>query len=738
MKQNKTSVLTLIILMTLSTFMGVFSFTAIVSAKQTIPDAEPLAIGNKISQSNYGLSGSGSLRSSSLPKTSDPVIDGDYFIVGDIAEWLTLDDYNGYYFFTNFTLRAIGNYAEIWVQNLPDRLFEEGDPRNNPAYQAPDDNGIMRYYYPEVTDAQVAYLLDQFDSNIYLKDTAAFGVPDHHNGSESLLSARGYEAPNYYYQDEGRNVILVANVRDEAYYDATYPYYIAGFFSSTLEAYFDRNVITIDTHQWYRRLGDEGRNWDSEILLNPDLTPLTYPAVDRPNLYEGTIAHEYQHLIHDDYNPTDATFMNEACSMFAEFLCDYPVDYSAIESFLWTPDNSLTEWGDQTDLNILADYGAAFLWAMYLYDHFGGDAFLSYFVTEGVPGIMGINQALAHFGYSMTFDDVFRDWRIANLIHSDNPGHGKYNYQSLDLSGIVTTVHSAKKNKVVSGSDFGETRTILDNPTNVIQLGTYGTDYVLIDNLKNFNFIFFEGDSQATFPHWVQVDGMWYSGESDLLDTLISTEVYVEESDPWLYLTTYWDIEDFWDYGFIQVSTDGGVTWTSLANEYTNDTYATGAYPGIIANMPGLTSWSVFYDTEDPYDGVIPMKFNLTAYSGQTVQIGFHYMTDWSFTYEGWYIIDAHVGSMDLMNTLKLVDWIPDVSWMVSVIEQQSYKWRGKTYTTYSVHNMFIWDATQGIDLVWVANKEDVILVISPLMAKGTADYSFKTSTLMHRWHCWC
>ncbi|MHA1354781.1 MAG: hypothetical protein ACTSR1_06385, partial [Candidatus Heimdallarchaeota archaeon] len=695
MRKTRISLM-LVVILALSAIPFSLFIVSVTGSTTTLPDYEPLRLSAGFRNRELPIVGArssaiktaGGLHSSASP----------YYEVGDLQWWLSLDDYYGYYYWSVFELRANNSLAEIWVQtNLSYGWDADGntwfDPRADPV----------------VSQEDIDYLLGEFTNNIYPKDTAAFGTPDTHDGTNAALSPDDYSGSS-------REVILIHNFKDYAYYDPEYPYYIAGFYSPSFEFYFDRNIINIDSHDWENRIG---------------------PGVSRPYLYESVIAHEYQHLIHDDYNPYDDIWMNEACSMFAEFLCDYPVDYSAIESFLWTPDNSLTEWGDQTDLNILADYGAVFLWAMYLYDHFGGDAFLSRFVTAGIPGIEGINQALAYFGYSMTFDDVFHNWRIANLIHSDKPGHGKYNYQSLDISGLITMVHQAPKNKVVSGSDFGETFSILDNPTGVTLLGTYGTDYVLINKLKNLNFIFFEGDSEATFPHWVQVDGMWYSGESDLMDTLISTEVYVEESDPWLYLNTYWDIEDFWDYGFIQVSTDNGVNWISLANEFTNDTYANGAHPDIIANMPGLTSWSVFYDMEEPYDGVIPMKFNLTEYVGQTVQIGFRYMTDWAFTYEGWYILGANVGSNNIMDTLQLKDWIPDVSWMVSVVERRTYKHRGRTYTKYSVHDMYMWDETNGIDLAFLSHKEELILVISPMMAKGTADYSFKTVPLGRRWHSW-
>ena len=40
--------------------------------------------------------------------------------------------------------------------------------------------------------------------------------------------------------------MLVSNIQDDNYYDPTYPYYIAGFFWTTFEQAFDRNIISID------------------------------------------------------------------------------------------------------------------------------------------------------------------------------------------------------------------------------------------------------------------------------------------------------------------------------------------------------------------------------------------------------------------------------------------------------------------------------------------------------------
>ena len=57
-------------------------------------------------------------------------------------------------------------------------------------------------------------------------------------------------------------------------------------------------------------------------------------------------------------------------------------------------------------------------------------------MAGGIPGIAGVDATLEYFGFSDRFDDAYRNWRIANLIHTDCPGRGKYNYESLDWEKI--------------------------------------------------------------------------------------------------------------------------------------------------------------------------------------------------------------------------------------------------------------------------------------------------------------
>lgn len=711
MRNIKKTPILILFLMISSFAMGFLGFVIITSSKTTPFDTEAIDLGYKIRDAHYGLDTNlESLPTGvNLPKSSP----SPYYDIGAVLPWVALNDYEGYYYLTYFELRAIGTTAEVWVAtNL---LYPAGDPRNDPWYTEDD-----RYYYPEVTDEAILYLLGEFENNIMPTLHSVYGEADFHDGSNAGLS---YD----YYEETGRSVILVSNIRDTAYYNDWYPYFIAGFFSSSIEGWTDRNVISIDSHQWYRRTGPEGTEWYSEVRDQFD------PPVDRPYMYETLIAHEYQHLLHRDYNPNDPSFMNEACSLYAETLVGYPWETGDIESYLATPDNSLIEWGDQGDINILADYGASFLWALYLSDHFGGVDFIGHFVQAGIPGIDGVNAALAHFNIQMDFNDVYHDWRIANLIHSDVPGGGRYNYESVDLGALDQQARVYSADGEDRGTDFGNTITILGYDTLESRMRTYGTDYIGFNDLRKLSLFLFNGDDYATFVEagWEYVEPYWYSGTGDLLNTLIGTEVYVDPADPTLELTTYWDIEDFWDFGFVQVADDGlgawESEWTSLANEYTTMDHDPAAHPDIVANLPGLTSWSGFLP-EGPW---VTMTFDLSAWAGQTIHLGFRYMTDWAFTYEGWYLENVMVSGVEYIGSLEVLLPTVPLSFMVTIVEERTLP-NGKTF--YHIDDVRIWDGCNfGMDLAVISKKEVAYLLITPIMETGFADYWFNAYS-----HKWC
>jgi len=513
--------------------------------------------------------------------------------LGEQAYFLVLNDYTGSYGLSTFTLRAEGPSAQIWVQNnLGWRL---GDPRPTPV----------------VTDEQLAYLLDQFQSNMLPKETQFFRAADFHDGSEAYLPSLLGLPEDYYYDPSGRTIILVENVRDANYYDPNYPSYIAGFFSPAFETYFDRNVITIDAYDWANRVGPNSSPWrpsDSSRW--------------RPYLYDGTFAHEYQHLLHSDADADEETWVNEGCSEFAQFLCGYGEPTGHTNFAKTHPENSLVLWGDQGDLEILGDYGQAYLWTLYLNDRFGAP-FIQALFSNPDNGIAGINSTLAQRHIPETFQDLYRDWSVAELINSKTPEGGRYAFASTNFTFDIGTPASP-------------------NPEAYSTPGAppWGTDYIWIaGNPKDLRKLKFNGLDYSMFPTgWTSDGSVLWSGMGDEID---NWAIFPATGGGTLTFDTKYDIEEYWDFGFVQVSTDGGHTWTSLVNGYTTNKHDPKAYPTVLANLPGLTGVLAEWT---------PMSFDLSAYAGKEILVAFRYVTDWAtngngaFDTPGWYIDNVKVG----------------------------------------------------------------------------------------------
>lgn len=265
-------------------------------------------------------------------------------------------------------------------------------------YVFPNPNGCWR---PEdrISTAQLTYLLDEFDNNIYPTDTTVFGEPE----------PRG---------DEGRKTwILIFNIRDESYYDCSQDSYVAGYFSASESAENNKNIMHIDSYDWANRVG---------------------PDAERPYLYEGVFAHEFQHLIHFDQDPDEPSWVDEAMADMAGFLCGYghPSGHIAYY-FVYHEATPLTFWGGG-----LPDYGASYLFGLYLYEQFGGAEFISSLVAEQANGIEGVENTLDAFGYRETFDEVFDNWTIANYLDDTQKAGGKYGYENLEVGTVDTWGYS--------------------------------------------------------------------------------------------------------------------------------------------------------------------------------------------------------------------------------------------------------------------------------------------------------
>lgn len=149
-----------------------------------------------------------------------------------------------------------------------------------------------------------------------------------------------------------------------------------------------------------------------------DINP-SDPASDR---YLSTIAHEFQHMIHFNNDPREYTWVNEACSQIAPYLCGFG-HANQVLAFMRTPDNSMTAWSQE---QMLANYGQVYLWNYYILTHLlkdkpeARDNFFRNLVASKKQGVNGYVEALKDI--SQDFTHTFTRFCLTNFINDARLG----------------------------------------------------------------------------------------------------------------------------------------------------------------------------------------------------------------------------------------------------------------------------------------------------------------------------
>jgi hypothetical protein len=553
--------------------------------------------------------------------------------VGTVRQWLGLDDLNGEIYRKDYTLRGVGDNVEVWVAN--DIAFPAGDCR----LQVPTST--------QITDDQVAHLVDEFDDNMYPKESATFSTPPDRDGSQAQLGPDANGNGGVYTGAGEKIVTLVDNVRDDNFFDfPANPTYIAGFFASFFNELFDRNVMTIDAYDWLHRTTADPMNEPTDDLCT------SRPA--RPFLYEGVFAHEYQHLLHYYTDPFETTWVNEGLSDFAQTLTGY-VDGTATvfdrgaDSHLFCfqgygpvqtafnpnprdcggPENSLNLWDEGDPNEVLADYGHAYSLMLFLFDRYGTD-FISRLHTDADrQGLASLDAALRAKGVR-DLHKVLHDHQTMVLVDK--------------IVGATRRgrIHGVPKHRVTTKSLRSTVNLANPDANDNPGAGPNGADYVPLRgadgqllNGRDLRELTFRGvrtlppiplawTIQASDPDRDGNPVLW-SGNASALDVAAVTEVTVPDADPTLRLLAKYGAEFCFDYGYVMVSTDGGASYTALAGDKTVD-----APLG-----PGLNGTT---------EGFQPHTFDLSAYAGRTILVGFRYVSDASVNEGGLLIDDATVG----------------------------------------------------------------------------------------------
>ena len=352
------------------------------------------------------------------------------------------------------------------------------------------------YWYVEegvdISQIDLEKAADAFEADIYLNVTMVFGT-------EWIPGV----------ENDPHLTILHARLRG-----------VAGYYSSV-----DEYPVCVHQHSNQREM----------VYMHSGLVPGS-------GAYLSVLAHELQHAIHWNGDPTEETWVNEGLSELAKTLAGF--EASSQIAFLGSPTISLVDWpiGPGT----LPYYGADFLFFDYLSSHYGTRNDLIRLVGELEDGIRGINAYLAGLDLDVTFEDVFKDWVVANYL--DQPGAGTYSYPDRNVR-----VRDVKRM-----GDFGARQSSIPQ---------YSAEYIVIDIATGDIRVRFQGQNEnILLPTSLDGGRCWWSNRGDSISSTLTRALDLSGVDrATLEYRVWFDVEEDWDYGYLEVSTDGGDTWDVLA-----------------------------------------------------------------------------------------------------------------------------------------------------------------------------
>jgi hypothetical protein len=371
--------------------------------------------------------------------------------------------------------------------------------------------------------------------------------------------------------------------------------------------------------------------------------------------YDGTLAHELQHMIHWANDRNEDTWVNEGCAELATELNGYSRGGADVV-FSGQPDTQLTTWTDDPKLNTL-HYGSAYLFMSYFLDRFG-EELTKAVVASPNDGPAGFDDALAAAGYDLRFDDVFADWVVANYLDSRTLEDGRYGYQR-------DNPRQVELEKRYRRFPVHEETTVHQYAADYFELAGRGD--VLVD---------FCGSTETRLAATDAQSGRsaWWAHRADDSDTRLTRAFDLTGlSQATLEFSLWYDIEEGYDYGYVAVSTDGGAKWDILWGEHSRDYDPVGNAFG-----PGYTGSSG--DSDEP--GWVEEQVELTPYAGQEVLVRFEYVTDDAVNYPGWFLDNIGIPELGYFDDAEsgaggwiaegwvLIDNRLPQRWVVQLIEQ--------------------------------------------------------------------
>ncbi|HSR20470.1 MAG TPA: hypothetical protein VLL49_06095, partial [Anaerolineales bacterium] len=358
------------------------------------------------------------------------------------------------------------------------------------------------------------------------------------------------------------------------------------------------------------------------FVFNADGMPL-----DNEYTY-GTLAHEFQHMIHWNTDRNETSWINEGFSELAAFLNGYTVG-GADSAYVRNPDLSLIDWTSLSDSPAVTSrhYGQAFLFTTYFLDRFGDPATqaLVRHQENGLAGIDAVFQELgitdSQTGSLLNAEDVALDWMLAMYLGDPSVADGRFafnNYPDAPRTQATQTIRS------YPSDSLGGT------------VSQFGPDYIEIGCAGDHTLEFTGSTAVQVLPAGAHGGKhAFWSNRGDESDMTLTREFdFTGISAPIEFsYWTWYDIEQGWDYLYLEASPDG-TSWSILRTPSCND-----------ADQSGNAFGCGYTDKSGGGEQArwIQETVDLSEYAGEKVYLRFEYVTDAALNGEGLLLDDLAI-----------------------------------------------------------------------------------------------
>jgi hypothetical protein len=507
-----------------------------------------------------------------------------------------------------------------------------------------------------ITQEQIDALGDELASQIVPVDEAHYGDIGTAVGTDGTSS--------------DALVMLVYNVQDESYYDCAVDTYTAGYFAPEYINEAGMNVIVVDAFDWANRIGEDAA---------------------LPQLYEGVIAHELEHLLMNYSDPGEVSWVDEGLADMAIFLNGYDIGGSHLTYHqVFHRETSLTRWGGG-----LENYGASFTYFLYLweqaggngdgtydadsqYDGAGGDLLMKLIFENAADGMAGVQAAIDQFN-AMTganlrsAEELFKDWAVA--IKIDDEGSNRFDIRNINFGDPAFTSYTVdiandvfwnKRGQYIGRVPEGRWA---NSPRVPPQSALpFGVSYETFRNPGRVFGLTFEGSPvEQVAPHSGATH--WWGGAESQNENILDVAGAAIAPGAIVDFWTWYFIEEGWDYGYLEALVGGEWVTVPLFRDGTEVTTDTNPHDN---NEEGNgltgTSGGEYFVDEPEY-----INLQSAPLPAGTTDVRFRYSTDAAYLDTGFFVDDVTIGGQAVTLSSEEGNWIETTgvqnnNWVVQVV----------------------------------------------------------------------